>query len=317
MSNAVRLQSHVVPYAHLEYDRGYIVFNRHDSCKEVWRHTIDAAGNQDPGTSPPDRKMTEASTQAAASYDSAESCWGHFKAWALLRVPENSRAFRFSYPTLLATATNNAYLWDVTSLQLVSVVRDTQRQHHGLSLATINYVEVNDLYVFICGASSLRIFAREGGALLYQLSTRELSSATWDILPQTPGLVSSVVHPQMLLHNQHASNSFHGEFMACMCYRLESPGWTSLTVSVSGHVSTSGNELAALTTNGRLVILPGFQRLFSGSNAVHHRDIAVILNFQPFSSERDISCYLAVGSRNGKLAVATVRMQYDIHVAKR
>ena len=228
LSDTIHLQSHAVQYAHLEYDRGYIVFNRYDNCKEVWRRTIDADADQHPETSPPDKKMLDASTQAAATYDSAESYWGNFKAWALLRVPENSRAFRLSYPTLLAVATNNAYLWDVTRSQLVSVIRDIQQRHHGLQLTAIKYVDVNDFYVFICGASGLRIFAREGGALLYHLSTRELSSATWDVLPQTPGLASSVVHPQMLLHNFHSPGSFFGEFMACVYYRLEM-SWGSLT----------------------------------------------------------------------------------------
>lgn len=216
MSDTIHIQNHAVSYAHCEYDRGYIVFNRYDNCKEVWRRTVDADGDQHPGTSPPDKKMLEASTQAAASFHSEENRWGHFTAWALLRMPENTRAFRFSYPTLLATATHNAYLWDVPRSQLVSVIRDVQRLHHGLRLATINYVEVNDLYVFICGGSGLRIFAREGGALLYQLSTRELTIVTWDVLPQTRRLESSIVHPQMLLHNHHLPGSFHGEFMACM-----------------------------------------------------------------------------------------------------
>lgn len=75
---------------------------------------------------------------------------------------------------------------------------------------------------------------------------------------------------------------------------------------VLGHVSASGSDLAVLTSQGRLVILPDFQRLFAGSNTVHHRDIAVTLNFQPFSSDGEISYYLAVGDRNGKVALATV-----------
>ena len=221
MSDTIHLQTHAVHYAHCEYDRGYIVFNRRDNCKEVWRRTVDADGDQYPETSPPDKKMLEASTQAAATFHSTESHWGHFKAWALLRIPEDTRAFRFSYPTLLAAATNNAYLWDVPRSQLVSVIRDIQRQNHSQPLAAINYVEVNDLFVFICGGRVLRIFAREGGTLLYQLSTMELSSATWDVLPQTRGLASTVVHPQMLLQNYHSPSSIHGEFMACMhfCFR--------------------------------------------------------------------------------------------------
>ena len=144
-------------------------------------------------------------------------------AWALLRLPETARTFRFSYPTILAAAMHNAYLWDIPTSQQVSVVRNTNRCHHDQLLGTINYVEVNDSYVFICGGRGLRIFGREDGALLYQLSTVELSSATWDVLSQTRGLASSVVHPQMLLHNNHAPSPVHGEFMACMYLRF--PGY--------------------------------------------------------------------------------------------
>ncbi|KAN0100079.1 hypothetical protein V8E55_000063 [Tylopilus felleus] len=277
--------SHVVNYAHCEYDRGYVVFNRNDNCKEVWRRTVDADGNQHSETSPPDQDMLEASEQAATNFHSPDRHRGHFKAWALLRMPEITRAFRFAYPTLLATASNNAFVWDVPRSQLISVIRDLQRPHHKQLLGNINYVEVNDLYVFVCGGRGLRIFGREDGALLYQLSTMELCSATWDVLPQS-GLAASVVHPQMLLHNIHSTGSVHGEFMAC-------------------HVSTSGNDLSVLTKHGKLVILPDFQQLFAGSNAVHHRDTATILNFQPFSSDADFACYLAVGDRNGKLAIAT------------
>ena len=223
MSNTIHFQTHVVRYAHCEYDQGYIVFNRHDNCKEVWRRTVDADGEQCPETSPPDKKMLFASAQASENFHSGESRRGHFRAWALLRLPETARAFRFSYPTLLAAAMHNAYLWDIPTSQQVSVVRNTNRCHHDQLLGTINYVEVNDSYVFICGGRGLRIFGREDGALLYQLSTVELSSATWDVLPQTRGLASSVVHPQMLLHNNHAPSPVHGEFMACMYLRF--PGY--------------------------------------------------------------------------------------------
>lgn len=249
--------------------------------------------------------MLEASEQAATNFHSPDRHRGHFKAWALLRMPEITRAFRFAYPTLLATASNNAFVWDVPRSQLISVIRDLQRPHHKQLLGNINYVEVNDLYVFVCGGRGLRIFGREDGALLYQLSTMELCSATWDVLPQS-GLAASVVHPQMLLHNIHSTGSVHGEFMACTCFCFRAAMLEITDCLFSGHVSTSGNDLSVLTKHGKLVILPDFQQLFAGSNAVHHRDTATILNFQPFSSDADFACYLAVGDRNGKLAIATV-----------
>jgi hypothetical protein len=73
------------------------------------------------------------------------------------------------------------------------------------------------------------------------------------------------------------------------------------------HVSASGNDLVALTSSGRVVIIPAFERLFSGSDRPSFEDIVTQLNFRPTSGEWDVSLYLAVGDRNGKLAVATVR----------
>ncbi|KAF9237080.1 hypothetical protein BU15DRAFT_12876, partial [Melanogaster broomeanus] len=282
-------RTHVVDYAHCEYDRGYIIVNRHDRGKEVWRQSGDVDEHQVSQTSPPDDKMLQVSTEAATKFRSTSNDRGHFRAWALLEMPEITRAFRFSYPTLLASASNNAYLWDVPRSQLVGVIRDTQQPRNGNTLGSINYVEVNDQYAFICGSTSLRIFSREGGALVYQLSTRELSRLAWDVLPagQSGVASSSILQPQMLQQTYHVPSSMpFGEFMAL-------------------HISASGNDIVALTSHGRLVIIPGFERLFSGSNRVNLEDIAIQLNFRPETGEADVSLYLALGDRNGKMAVAT------------
>ena len=314
-ADTIHFQSHVAPYAHVEYDRGYIVFTRWGNDREVLRRTIDAAGDPHSGVSPPEKKMLDVSAQAAARFDSAASRRGHFKAWALLRLPESCRWLRLSYPNLLTVATSNAYVWDITRSQFVVVIRDVQRRLRGFQLGATSYAEVNDTYVFICAEGGLRIFAREGGALLYQLPSRELSGTTWDVRPsQTRNLASSIVHPQILGYNKHSSSSSHGSFMACMSL-FASGHAERITddVSLSGHVSASGKDLAVLTTNGRLLLLPGFQRLFAKPKAVLHRDIAIILNFQQHPNDDYTSCYLAVGSRNGKLSVATVCVQNDIH----
>ncbi|KAF9225167.1 hypothetical protein BS17DRAFT_730398 [Gyrodon lividus] len=287
--------SHVVEYAHCEYDHGYIIFNRHDNCKEVWRRSIDVDDDQVSRTSPPDNQMLEVSTQAGIKFHSA-SRRGHFRAWALLHMPEITRAFRFSYPTLLASASNNAYIWDVPRSHLIEIIRDTQQPRNGSTLGSINYVEVNDHYAFICGSAQLRVFSRDGGALVYQLSTKQLSNLAWDVLPagESGGAASSILEPQTFHKTYHAPSSEpNGEFMAL-------------------HVSASGNDLVALTSSGRLVIIPGFERLFSGSNHVSLEDVAIQLDFRPTSGERDVSLYLAVGNRNGQLAVATRRGIYVI-----
>ncbi|KIK94387.1 hypothetical protein PAXRUDRAFT_828041 [Paxillus rubicundulus Ve08.2h10] len=292
--------SHVVEYAHCEYDRGYIIFNRRDNGKEVWRRSIDVGDGQVSATSPPDSQMLQSSTEAAARFHMTADRRGHFRAWALLQMPEITRAFRFSYPTMLASATNNAYIWDVPRSKLVEVIRDIQRPRNGSIMGRLNYVEVNDRYAFICGSTQLRIFSREGGALVYQLSTKDLPDPVWDVLRAeggSGGASTAILEPQMLHKTYHDPRwTPMGEFMAC----------------VYSHVSASGNDLVALTSSGRVVIIPDFERLFSGSDRPSFEDIATQLNFRPTSGEWDVSLYLAVGDRNRKLAVATRKGIYAI-----
>ncbi|KIJ66601.1 hypothetical protein HYDPIDRAFT_166773 [Hydnomerulius pinastri MD-312] len=279
--------SHVVDYAHCEFDHGYIIFNRHDSCKEVWRRSIDVDDDQVSQACPPDQRMLAASSQASAKFYSTAGR-GHFRAWALVQMPENTRAFRFSYPTLLASGANNAYLWDVEKSEMVETIRDTQQTRNGAIMGSINYVEVDDHYAFICGSLQMRIFAREGGALVYHLSTAQLSTLSWDVLPssESGGTSSSILEPQKLQQSYHVPNAErNGEFMAL-------------------HVSSSGKDIAILTSAGRLVIIPGFERLFTRKATLE--DIAIQLAFP------DFSIYLALGEHNGKIAVATRKGLYVV-----
>ncbi|KAI6017465.1 hypothetical protein EDC04DRAFT_2576716 [Pisolithus marmoratus] len=191
--------SHVVEYAHCEYDHGYIVFNRRDNDKEVWRRVVDA-GNEDHCTaSPPDSGMLSAWTAGIPRWH-ASTHHGHFKPWALLRMPESTRAFRLSHLTLLVSGSENAYLWDVSEGRLVETIGDIQRRYHDKTLGSIKYVEVNDKYAFICGSNQLRIFERGGGALVYGLSPRSLLGKVWNVVPsgEHPASGSSIVERQGL-----------------------------------------------------------------------------------------------------------------------
>ena len=50
----------------------------------------------------------------------------HFKPYALLHCPEEMRAYRFVYLTLLTAAQDKAYLWDIPSARVVEVVHGIQ-----------------------------------------------------------------------------------------------------------------------------------------------------------------------------------------------
>ncbi|KAH7889270.1 hypothetical protein F5I97DRAFT_495561 [Phlebopus sp. FC_14] len=285
--------AYVVNYAHCEYDHGYIIFNRHDNCKEVWRHSVDIRDEAVSEDYPPDEQMRNAYADASSKFQTGRRK-GQFTPWSLLRMPEITRAFRFSYPTLLASATHNAYLWDVPKARLVETIRDIQQVRDGNMLGRINYVEVNDRYAFLCGSFQFRIFAREGGALVFHLATKQLSRQSWDIVPSydAPHTASTILEPQMLQEAFHVPSSTEGEFMAL-------------------HVSSSGKDIAALTSSGLLVLIPGFECVFSGEVALG--DVAIQVNLRSWGgSTSGISIYLALGERDGKIAVATKNGLYAI-----
>ncbi|KAI6124251.1 hypothetical protein EDD17DRAFT_907624 [Pisolithus thermaeus] len=284
--------SHVVESAHCEYDHGYIVFNRLDNCKEVWRRVVDADNEDHCTESPPDADMLSAWTEGISRWD-ASTRHGHFKPWALLRMPEHTRAFRLSHLTLLASATENAYLWDVSQGRLIETICDIQRWHHDQTLGHIQYVEVNDKYAFICGSSQLRIFERGGGALVYDLSPKNLVRKVWNILSfdEHPAPNSSIVKRQKLQQSDlTTSSSADDQFMAV-------------------HVSGNGKDIVALTVCGVLIIVPGFQRLISGEAVLSN--IAVQLRFPPNVGHlQDTAIYLALSEKDGKVAAAMCRGLY-------
>ncbi|KAL0563370.1 hypothetical protein V5O48_018698, partial [Marasmius crinis-equi] len=178
----------VKQYAHIEYENGFLIFDRLSGQKEVWR----LASVKDPHPPPagedidklpipyPQKDQLSASFEAAASYTHTFPR-GHFVPHALLNMPRKTRAFRFVYPTLLVGGFNHAFCFDVPSRQLVQTINPTQQptmtvREEGRSdsettvlpqLGELNYVELSPRHVFICGENSLRVFSREtGGCML-------------------------------------------------------------------------------------------------------------------------------------------------------
>ncbi|KAG1750293.1 hypothetical protein EDD22DRAFT_916567 [Suillus occidentalis] len=279
--------AHADDYAHCEYDHGYIIFNRHDNNKEVWRYARDFQDSEIPEEFKPDDAMIKASLEAAEHHPSPTRR-GHFRPWALLHVPEFTRAFRFSYPTLLSAGVNHAYLWDVPTSRLVETISNIQAPNKDGTLGPLSYVEVNDQYAFFCGSNQLRIFARDGGALVYHLCMKNLQFTTWDVLPSNGDdpCPSSLFQPQRLHEAYHVSSTSQSNFIAA-------------------HVSSSGKDIAVLTAPGIFIWIPGFERLFHRETTL--TDIATFLNLNTSrdGGGRDISVYLALGESNEKAAIAT------------
>ncbi|KAG0706677.1 hypothetical protein DFH29DRAFT_137501 [Suillus ampliporus] len=293
--------NHVDDYAHCEYDRGYIIFNRHDNSKEVWRYSRDFQDSDIPEDFKPDDSMINASQDSAQRFASPTNR-GHFRPWALLQMPEFTRAFRFSYPTLLSAGANNAYLWNVPTSRLVETINNIQAPNQDGTLGRLNYVEVNDQYAFFCGSIQLRIFARGGGALVCHLAMKDLPHTNWDVLPDSTDVPcsSSLFEPQRLHEAFHVSGTSQSNFVAGKFY-------VSVYIIYSlcaAHVSSSGKDMAVLTASGIFIWIPGFERLINREATLN--DIATLLNFNhSLDNVRDISIYLTLGESNEKAAIAT------------
>lgn len=99
---------------------------------------------------------------------------GCFKPWALLTTPEFGRAYRFVYPTLLVVSLAKAYLYNVVEGKLIQVIELAADDDDWI--VHINYVEVNDKYVFVCCTGYLRIYARSTGENVLRIAARPLPS---------------------------------------------------------------------------------------------------------------------------------------------
>jgi hypothetical protein len=204
--NQLLSQTHVTAYAHCEYDHGYIIVNRHDNGTEVWRLARDFQDCDIPDDFKPDDSMITASYEAAQRNPSSTG-HGHFRPWALLQMPDVTHAFRFSYPTLLSAGSDSAYLWDVPTSRLVETISDIQVPNQDGALGSLTYVDVNDKYVVVCGLIQLRVFARDGGALVYYLTKKMLPSTHWDVLPESK--LINVACPSSLFQPQRLHQAFH------------------------------------------------------------------------------------------------------------
>jgi hypothetical protein len=148
----IEAQNNVRPYAHCEYTQGFIVFDRLDGNKEVWRRLSDfpsftsgafnAAQDYQKYVNTkahPLTAMRRAGEAAEAnqlalllssdSHGPHQQRRGFFKPWAYLTLPDNDsgRAYRLADNFILGVASRErVYLFDVRSGELVQTIDNIQ-----------------------------------------------------------------------------------------------------------------------------------------------------------------------------------------------
>ncbi|KAH9026256.1 hypothetical protein EDB83DRAFT_1927333 [Lactarius deliciosus] len=284
--------AYVRPYAHCEYDNGYLVFDREDGAKEVWRLASDLSTEGEvAANAPPDGRQMDASARAVMVYRQYAPR-GQFRPWALLTFPEATRAYRLAYPTLICASDDHTFLHDVRTGSLVQTIAIDIR------LQELSYVDVNERHAFVSEQDAVHVFSRESGSEVLQIPadvTVECSQ-----LVEDPSFVSrdSFVTPLSVSPDvDHTRPGFvAGVFTHTVWFRQTRH--FILTPRVA-HVSRDGRDLVVLSDRRRkgVVFIRDFERICRGEISLEQAGL--VLNIPPGY----ICCYL--GFEHGRVCVAT------------
>ena len=161
-----------------------MIFDRDNGDKEVWRRSSVIPEHDVDKSSAPDQSQLDVNDLQSPGTD------GYFQPWAVLHMPELTRAYRFVYPTLVVAAYDRAYLWDIPSGKLIQTIEECQfiasEDGNNHYLLGIMYVEISERHVFIAGQFYLRVFSRATGKSILNFSSSVLGGfGRWKYTPTT------------------------------------------------------------------------------------------------------------------------------------
>ena len=126
-------QWYVRAYAHLEYGQGYVIFDRDDGNKEIWRRAVDIPHSPEveiDRSSVPDNRMHSVAGYMNTLTSTHRLTTAHrnaqFTPHVLLRMPEPTRAYRHVFPTLALASLERAFLFDVRTGSQIQTLEGIQ-----------------------------------------------------------------------------------------------------------------------------------------------------------------------------------------------
>ncbi|TRM58603.1 hypothetical protein BD626DRAFT_510795 [Schizophyllum amplum] len=292
-------KTYVRGYAHIEYaEGGFIIFDRRDGQKEVWRRAPHARDTEDqvvPESSPDERQIS-VSLQAAEHYASP-SMRGHFVAWALITPGTITTAFRAVYPALLTASTHNAHVFDVRTgarLHNISIPALPPGPIDLPDMGNLNYVEISQRHVFTCDSNALRIYSRETERRVFELTSNQMRFGRW-LLQVTRIPPEEQAEDALVVHNLRAS------------YHPISDPALQFEEFYAAHVSACGKHLVGALSTARIVVVYNFERVLRGEAQLY--DIAFEVQL---GSARTTTKYLAF--ENDRICVATGRGIFVVNI---
>ncbi|KAG9018287.1 hypothetical protein FRB90_011617 [Tulasnella sp. 427] len=282
---------YVTEFAHVEYDRGFIIFTRLDQGVEVWRRSADSFNPETYLPCQPDPIQVAASPylvptfppdfppryQANASADiPLLPSRGVYLPFTILHPPSEARCSRFVYPHLLLASqgSGKAYIWDVPSSTLIETIDipPPSRRPGDFFPIAMTYVELSSTHVFVCWTFALAVYRRpsrrEKGGLVLTIDMVDLTASDprrkVGNLPcpvfSTKFLFSFRLVARFLLDPQLSPPHSHEAttYKKSTYKRPMHNDWISAV-----HVSPDGQDLVAVTRAGWVLWLPDFARMSS------------------------------------------------------
>lgn len=261
-------------YAHLEYDKGYIVFTGPGPGLQVWRRSSDEEQDPSSSTTPEDWQ----SELAGTVYD-PESLKGVIRPIAFIRPPGQAHASRFVYPHLLLGSSDGKKAW-LYHVPLATLLHTFDlAQGETTPPRWVRYVELSGRNGFACTAHSIKILDLSSG--------RVVDTVYCDDIP----------HPMSALVRTDGSHvqSVPSIIPITSCGRE----LAQETRFVAMHVSPCGEHLVAFCQLGRLYYWPNFAGHQKGGE---RHGYSLELKVGPFANPE--LRYLAYDGR--RIAIATV-----------
>ncbi|KAH9042977.1 hypothetical protein EDB84DRAFT_1436286 [Lactarius hengduanensis] len=268
-------QSYVRPHAHCEYDNGYLVFDRDDGSKEVWRLASGFTTDDEVAPYAPPEAVEIAVSAHAAALNHQYAPRGHFRPWALLRFHEPTHGYRLAYPTLICASHERAFLHDVHTGSLVQTI--------DMRLRDLRYVDVNERHAFVCESDAVHVFSRESGNEVLCIPTD--ASVQCSRRVGDPSLISGdwFITPLSVYPEIDESRPLPD-------------------VTIAAHVSRDGRDLVVLSEKRRVMFIRDFERICRGETSLEQAGL--VLGIPP----EDTCHYL--GFEHGRVCVATIRGLY-------
>lgn len=299
--------NYVRRFACCEYGEGFVVFDRDDGSKEVWRLASEYDASPPPALSLPDSRQLDAYTRSCALYTASRA---HFRPWLLLHTPFATHALRFAHPSLLVSGLHQAIIFDVPTGARVQRLDELQDPPH-IRPYSFEHTAVHDValaaqHVLVCRAPSLKVFSRTTGDCKLEIGSHEIlySQHRFQLIP---GDAKAAPHPSSELVECCTQQEIYTSWLLGRQFDQFVAGACSLRMrvdhrltSVAVRVSPCGSHMALLLSCSRLIVVPYFERIIAGKASKDNTAIDVELGRIRYES-------IDLSYGHDRIAVATVR----------